>query len=399
MVYFASSILDRFREVVEREKDKTVLLLQTQIFRGFLRGDRPVFNLGGPRIGELVPLGFDYERERMDRPSTRPDNFLDAIRRIPDEALGIAPRTLSGPQPPAFTDEQRGGLGGLLRGGLGLAGDIGGFLGGAAKASLDAPLDSSLPSGAGLTALFRGAQITQAVTRGETDRLLEPLTLKTMAQTAIEPSLPEPVFEQIERIPIAGRPLADELRFLTSPAGVTTAAVTPGFTALGALGGVVAGTAGEGAEALGAPGPIGEIAQVAGNILAPGAGLVKAPRIRLPGRGVPPIAVPETAADVATRKLTNVLEGAKRSGTREALELAQTRELGKRVGQAAKVRKAALEAGQDPEKALLEARGQLAGKMPTGELDIVPRDVMNADDWPDSSLSRPASLARPQQSR
>ena len=100
MVYFASSVLDRFREVVEREEDKTVLQLQTEIFRGLLRGDRPVFNLAMPRIGELVPLGFDYERERMDRPSTRPDNFLDAIRRISDEDLGVAPRPGTAPRPP-----------------------------------------------------------------------------------------------------------------------------------------------------------------------------------------------------------------------------------------------------------------------------------------------------------
>ncbi|MCH7512011.1 MAG: hypothetical protein IIB19_06575, partial [Chloroflexi bacterium] len=321
MVYFASSILDRFREVVEREEDKTVLQLQTEIFRGLLRGDRPVFNLAMPRIGELVPLGFDYERERMDRPSTRPDNFLDAIRRISDEDLGIAPRPSrelprpdTAPQPSA---DEGGGLFGGIRG---LAGDIGGFLGGAAQASLDAPLDSSFPGMAGLTALFRGAQITQAVTRGETDRLLEPLTLKTMAQTAIEPSLPEPVFEQIERIPIAGRPLADEARFLTSPAGVVTTAAAPGLTALGAAGGVAAGTAGEGAEALGAPGPIGEIAQVAGNILTPGAGVVRAPKA-VTG------ALSRRAGDVAVGQGDTVLGSIARTFADPAAQRVQARPL------------------------------------------------------------------------
>ncbi len=383
MAIYARSILDRFREEMEREKDKTVLQLQTQIFRGFLRGDRPVFNLGVPRIGELVPLGFDYERERMDRPSTRPDNFLDAIRRIPDEALGIAPRpsrALSGGQigqPADFTDEQRGGLGGLLSGGRDIAGDIGSFLGGAAKASLDAPLDSSFPGLAGLTAVARGAQITQAVTRGETDRLLEPLTLKTVAQTAIEPSLPEPAFEQIERIPIAGRPIADEARFLSSPAGTLTAAAFPGFTALGAAGGIAAGTAGEGLEALGAPGPIGEIAQVAGNILTPGAGVVKAPqRLRnLAGavRGAPAEVVAKTPSQEAAAKLTAVIKDAKPQ--RGALEQAKSEVLKKRAGAVARE----LETGTG-EEAFIRAQAQQKGKLPTQELDVVPREVLTGDD-------------------
>ena len=234
MAVYARSILDRFREEVEREKDKTVLQLQTQIFRGFLSGDRPVSNLGGPRIGELVPLGFDYERERMDRPSTRPDNFLDAIRRIPDEDLGIAPRPSRELPRPDTAPQPSADEGGGLFGGLGgLAGDIGGFLGG-------------LP--------IPGGPIT--ITGGGMGGSPRAVKVRDFPQAATTPMLPESALEQIGRVPIFGTALEREAEVLSTPLGISLGTAFPAVTAAAAAGGVAAGTAGEGLEALGAAGPL-----------------------------------------------------------------------------------------------------------------------------------------------
>ncbi len=85
----------------------------------------------------------------------------------------------------------------------------------------------------------------------------------------------------LRSVPVVGPALEREVEFLSAPAGLGTALAFPGEVAAGAVGGVAAATT---AQELGAGEDVQLAAQVAGNVLAPGGGIVPASVVTRPAR-------------------------------------------------------------------------------------------------------------------
>ncbi|KKL13918.1 hypothetical protein LCGC14_2520960, partial [marine sediment metagenome] len=106
-----------------------------------------------------------------------------------------------------------------------------------------------------------------------------PLGTGPLGATATTSLLPERAREAIGSVPVVGPALEREVTALSTPLGLGAAAIFPGAVAAGAVGGVAAAT---GAQELGA-GETGQlIAQIAGNVLAPGGGIVPAAAVTRP---------------------------------------------------------------------------------------------------------------------
>ncbi len=209
------SILDVWIEQRERERGQDDLVEQTRLLRQVgRRGESSL--LAAQR--DAFSNALDYERARLERPSLRPDDFLERQA----SASGLSFRE-----------------------------------------NIEARRESAADI-AGLQSRFRESFETQP----------GPTLLEAAGRVAFAPLI-DP--ESLGGLPA---PIRREGEFIGTPLGAATTALFPGVTALGAAGGVAAGFAGEALEDVGVPGPIGEIAQIAGNILTPGAGLVRG--LRLP---------------------------------------------------------------------------------------------------------------------
>ena len=136
---------------------------------------------------------------------------------------------------------------------------------------------------------------------------------KSIGATAMEPMLPESVYEFLEeKTGPFGPSLRREAEFFTSPVGVASAVAFPGISAKAAIGGVgLGGTA----RALGAPEDVELAAQLAGNVggaVMPGRALTGPVRAGWNRITRPPAAVkPMTEADVLGTRFADVAEQAR----------------------------------------------------------------------------------------
>ncbi len=96
---------------------------------------------------------------------------------------------------------------------------------------------------------------------------------------AFQGRLTEEQRANLRSVPVVGPALEREVEFLSSPAGLGTALAFPGQVAAGAGGGIAAATT---AQELGASENVQLAAQVAGNVLAPGGGIVPATAVTRP---------------------------------------------------------------------------------------------------------------------
>ncbi len=334
---YVRSLFDVLQERQRDDRDAAEVRAQAQAFRSTGR----LGTLAG-LAGQLFPLGQQYERARMEDPGLRPFFFAQQQREEPMAALGLTEeqrsltggrdlsqqdrRDLAGRSPLAlFTSDdlarlalQQEALIRLQSPGL-PQGTVSGLALEMAYSQLSPQTQQELVADEEATltrmAEFRRTEATlgnlgrNLLGAGEAIVGAGPRTGNVLADLAfgrpgeagqeaagllplIESVVPEQAFGPIEDFPAVGPSLADSLRFGTSPVGAATAAIpaTRPFFLAGEAGAVGAGTL---AESLGAPTGVRIGAEVAGGILAPGAGLVN-----LPGRLRPRGAVLPGAAEI-----------------------------------------------------------------------------------------------------
>lgn len=312
------SLFDVLQQQQAEERDAAEVRSQARAFRDTARSEGSFSRILSLLSGQLFPLGQQYERARLEDTGLRPPSFAQQV------SDGTAP--VFGPQPPVFGTQpveeqpfsrqdfaqrvfeqenlirgQNPGMPDSVVTQLATQTAMGG-LSPQAQQELSADLERTQAD----IEEFRRTEATLGNlgrnifdAAGAVGRL-NPLTgggllaadlIQQGPEAALQQRLadiptvlssviPEQTFGPIEDIPAVGPSLADSIRFGTSPVGAATAVAAPPLFAAGEVGAVGAGTL---AETLGAPTGVRIGAEVAGGILAPGAGLVKAPRLFRPG--------------------------------------------------------------------------------------------------------------------
>jgi hypothetical protein len=306
------SLFDVLRERDEEERDRQEVRQQASFFRRFGRMGE------AERAANLFPLGMDYERARLEDTGLRPNRFVQQLREepLPDyqamafrgEELPPSFQPIEAPQPlvppgpttaeEAFAQFQAGQT--VYQPDLPPE-ELQQF---EAMMELSAAVEAERPrTPEEMEAMNRfQPEVNYPTSRpffvNQAMRLLgepsleeqqarfeqpmkvtDPGSYLRAAQFLIEPQAQpdSPLLETLGQVPVAGPALRREAEFMTSPVGAVGSLAFPGQALAGIGGGIAAGTAAE-------PLPIPEVAkggiQAAGNILAPGAGLIAGPRLR-----------------------------------------------------------------------------------------------------------------------
>lgn len=290
---FVRSMLDTIVRRQAELDDEREVRAQTQAFRILARARE--LSIDQPLPSEIAPLGATFERLRLQQPSLRPAAFTETLRdeqrssildRQRDAFRGVAPEGFNPPPQPQQGTAAR--LGGTdfsvpMTGGIDIARPEGGQVPGGLSKIRDFLGNIATTPGATGT----GGSIGLGGQANPATQIRAP-----SLQQGITPSVSEESAQGFLRNLGVPGPLAEaigtEAAFLTSPFGAAGALGAPQLVPAATLGGIGLGAGGEALEDAGVPGPIGEIGQIAGNILAPGAGLVRFPRrVRTPHRGPP----------------------------------------------------------------------------------------------------------------
>ena len=212
------------------------------------------------------------------------------------------------------------------------------------------------------------------------------------AEPALRGRLTEEQRANLRGVPLVGPALEREVEFLSSPAGLAASLAFPTQVAAGAVGGVATATT---AQELGAGEDVQLAAQIAGNVVAPGGGLIPAAAVTrpvaagiktsrvaaragrelvgeaaerarlLPEAGARPLRGGKTPLATGIQKLNRALRLT--TQRRTPLELQRTEQRIQRVATERQILDDLLEQGVPPEEAIPRARSAFKGEMAKAE--------------------------------